>query len=113
MTGTGWYKHLHHRSIKEYFRREMRSWVELWPGIWKQAVVIQAHVDPAPTPCPPAQVGDVWETQLIFPWSIFYSISYSFPVYDFELGDDDRPAQLFMFLIIFSVLQLNFLKLKL
>lgn len=46
-------------------------------------------------------------------WSIFYSISYSFPVYDFEFGDDDRPALLFMFLIIFSVLQLNFLKLKL
>lgn len=50
VTGTGWYKHLHHRSTKEYLRRRMRPWVELWPGIWKEAVVIQAHVDPAPTP---------------------------------------------------------------
>lgn len=36
-----------------------------------------------------------------------------FPVHNFEFGDDDRPALLFMFPIIFSVLQLNFLKLKL
>ena len=48
--GTGWYKHLHHRSIKEYLRRAMKPRVELEPGIWKGAVVIQAHVDPAPTP---------------------------------------------------------------
>lgn len=57
-------------------------------------------------------MGDI-SFQLLFPTGPLSKAFHTLPHYGFELADNDRLAMLFMFLIIFSVLQLNFLKLKL
>lgn len=66
-----------------------------------------------PRPPPLAQAGDIWRSLLIFSTGTFSTAYYTLFSYGFEFGNYDRLALLFMFLIIFSVLQLNFLKLKL